>query len=82
MVWGQNVQEIFGKSLHRTNRLVYRLLTLNFVSFLTKMSTRQPVTIANSNGGISDGIWMKRFWNVLHCVPTNFVSFLYTHKLI
>ena len=52
MVWGQNVREIFGKSLHRTDILVYRLLTLNFVSFLTKISTRQLFTIANSNSGI------------------------------
>ena len=46
MVWGRNVREIFGKSL------VYRLLTLHFVSFLTEISTRQLFTIANSNGGI------------------------------
>ena len=55
MVWGRNVREIFGKSLHRTDRLVYRLLTLNFVSFfsfLTEISTRQLLTIANNNGGI------------------------------
>ena len=52
MVWGRNVREIFGKSLHRTNRLVYRLLTLYCVSFLTEISTRQLFTIANSNGGI------------------------------
>ena len=47
MVWGGNIGEIFGKSLHRTDRLVYRLLTLNFVSFLTEISTRQLFTIAN-----------------------------------
>ena len=52
MVWGRNVREILGKSLHRNDRLVYRLLTLNFVSFLTEISTRQLFTIANSNGGI------------------------------
>ena len=52
MVWGRNVREIFGKSLHRTDRLVYRLLTLHFVSFLTEISTRQLFTIVNSNGGI------------------------------
>ena len=52
MVWGRNIREIFGKSLHRTDKLVYRLLTLNFVSFLTEISTRQLFTIANSNGGI------------------------------
>ena len=52
MVWGRNIREIFGKSLHRNDRLVYRLLTLNFVSFLTEISTRQLFTIANSNGGI------------------------------
>ena len=43
--------KILGKSLHRTDRLVHRLLTLNFVSFLTKISTRQLLTIANSTGG-------------------------------
>ena len=42
----------FGKSLHRTDRLVYRFLTLNFVSFLPEISTRQLFTIANSNGGV------------------------------
>ena len=52
MVWGRNVREIFGKSLHRNDRLVNRLLTLNFVSFLTEISTRQLFTIANSKGGI------------------------------
>ena len=52
MVSGRNIREIFGKSLHRNDRLVYRLLTLNFVSFLTEISTRQLFTIANSNGGI------------------------------
>ena len=52
MVWGRNVKEVFGKSLHRTDRLVHRLLILNFVSFLTKISTGQLFTIANSNGGI------------------------------
>ena len=46
---GRNVRESFGKSLHRIDILVYRLLTLNFVSFLTKISTRQ---LFNSNGGI------------------------------
>ena len=52
MVWGRNVREMFGKSLHGTDRLVYRLLTLHFVSFLTEISTRQLFTIANSNCGI------------------------------
>ena len=52
MVWGRNAREIFGKSLHRTDRLVYRLLTLHFISFLTEISTRQLFTIANSNGCI------------------------------
>ena len=52
MVWGRNIREIFGKSLHQTDRLVYRLLTLHFVHFLTEISTRQLFTIANSNGGI------------------------------
>ena len=52
MVCGRNVREIFSKSLHRTDRLVYRLLTLHFVSFLTEISTRKLFTIANSNGGI------------------------------
>ena len=70
MVWGRNVREVFGKSLHRTDRLVHRHLILNFVSFLTKISTRQLFTIANSNGGI-----YGRYTDVtlLHCVPTNFV---------
>ena len=52
MVWGRNVREIFGKLLHRTDRLVYRLLTLNFVSFLIEISTQQLFTIANSNVGL------------------------------
>ena len=73
MVWGRNVREIFGKSMHRTDRLVYRLLTLNFVSFLTKNSTRQLFTIANSNGSIYGRYTDVTLLEFLHCVPTNFV---------
>ena len=61
MVWGWNVREMFGKWLHRTDRLVYRLLILNFVSFLTEISTQQLFTIANSNGGI-----YGRYMDVTH----------------
>ena len=73
MVWGQNVREIFGESLHRTDRLVYRLLTLHFVRFLTKINTRQLLQLLTAMVAYTDGIRMLRFWNFLHCVPTDFV---------
>ena len=82
MVWGRNVREIFGKSLHRTDRLLDRLLTLHFVSFLTEISTRQLFIIANNNGGIYGRYTDVTLWNFLHCVPTNLFAFLYAYKLI
>ena len=50
MVWGRKAQEIFSKSLRWTDRLVNRLLTLNFVSFDTEISTWQLFIITNGNG--------------------------------
>ena len=79
----RNFREIFGKSLHRTDRLVYRLLALYFVSFLSEISTRQLFTIANSNDGIygryTDVTLLELFAMRTHQF---LFAFLYTHKLI
>ena len=82
MVWGRNVWEIFGKSLHRTDRLVYRLLTLNFVSFLTKISTDNCLQLLTAMVAYTDGIRMLRFWNFCIASPRILFAFLYAHKLI
>ena len=73
MVWGRNVREIFGKSLHRTDRLVYRLLTLILSVFSPKLVPDNCLQLPTATVAYTDGIRMLRFWNFLHCVPTNFV---------
>ena len=73
MVWDQNVREIFGKSLHRTDRLVHRLLTLNLSVFSLKLVPDNCLQLLTAMVAYTDGIRMLRFWKFLNCVPTNFV---------
>ena len=55
MVWGRNVREIFVKSLHRNDRLVYRLLTLNFVSFSLKLVPDNCLQLLTAMVAYTDG---------------------------
>ena len=63
-------------------RLVYRLLTLNFVSFLTEISTQQLFTIANSNGGIYGRYTDVTLLELFALRTHELFAFLHAHKLI